>query len=115
MKPSAKTAKKSSDKDTVIDEYLPKNGNPGYQVSSYELDLEYKVSINRLSGSATITAMTLDELQNLTLDLSNALKVSKVSVNGKPAPLPTCGPPASNGMRCAQAMAACSESSFKTQ
>ena len=85
MKPSAKTAKKSSDKDTVIDEYLPKNGNPGYQVSSYELDLEYKVSINRLSGSATITAMTLDELQNLTLDLSNALKVSKVSVNGKPA------------------------------
>ena len=85
MKPSAKTAKKSSDKDTVIDEYLPKNGNPGYQVSSYELDLEYKVSINRLSGSATITAMTLDELQILTLDLSNALTVSKVSVNGKRA------------------------------
>jgi aminopeptidase N len=85
VKPSAKTAKKSSDKDTVIDEYLPKNGNPGYQVSSYELDLEYKVSINRLSGSATITAMTLDELQKLTLDLSNALTVSKVSVNGKRA------------------------------
>jgi aminopeptidase N len=85
VKPSAKTAKKSSDKDTVIDEYLPKNGNPGYQVSSYELDLEYKVSINRLSGSATITAMTLDELQILTLDLSNALTVSKVSVNGKRA------------------------------
>ena len=85
MKPSARTAKKSSDKDTVIDEYLPKNGNPGYQVSSYELDLEYKVSINRLSGSATITAMTLDELQKLTLDLSNALTVSKVSVNGKRA------------------------------
>jgi aminopeptidase N len=85
VKPSAKTAKKSSDKDAVIDEYLPKNGNPGYQVSSYELDLEYKVSINRLSGSATITAMTLDELQILTLDLSNALTVSKVSVNGKRA------------------------------
>jgi aminopeptidase N len=85
VKPSARTAKKSSDKDTVIDEYLPKNGNPGYQVSSYELDLEYKVSINRLSGSATITAMTLDELQKLTLDLSNALTVSKVSVNGKRA------------------------------
>jgi aminopeptidase N len=85
VKPSAKTAKKSSRKDTVIDEYLPKNGNPGYQVSSYDLDLEYKVSINRLSGSATITAMTLDALQNLTLDLSNALTVSKVSVNGKRA------------------------------
>jgi aminopeptidase N len=85
VKPSAKAAKKGSDKDTVIDEYLPKNGNPGYQVSSYDLDLEYKVSINRLSGSATITAMTLDALQNLTLDLSNALTVSKVSVNGKRA------------------------------
>jgi len=85
VKPSAKAAKKSSDKDTVIDEYLPKNGNPGYQVSNYDLDLEYKVSINRLSGSATITAMTLDALQNLTLDLSNALTVSKVSVNGKRA------------------------------
>ena len=69
----------------MIDEYLPKNGNSGYQVSRYELDLEYKVSINRLSGTATITAVTLTELQQVTLDLSNALAVSKVSVNGKRA------------------------------
>ena len=54
----------------MIDEYLPKNGNPGYRVSRYELDLEYKVAINRLSGSATITAVTLIELQQFTLDLS---------------------------------------------
>jgi aminopeptidase N len=70
---------------TVIDEYLPKNGNSGYQVSRYELELEYKVSINRLSGSATITAVALNELEQLTLDLSTALTVSKVSVNGKRA------------------------------
>jgi len=70
---------------TVIDEYLPKNGNSGYQVSRYELDLEYKVSINRLSGSATITAVTVNELEQLTLDLSPSLTVSKVSVNGKRA------------------------------
>ena len=69
----------------VIDEYLPKNGDPGYQVSRYELDLEYKVSINRLSGTATITAVTLTELQQVSFDLSNALAVSKVSVNGKRA------------------------------
>ena len=69
----------------MIDEYLPKNGNSGYRVSRYELDLEYKVAINRLSGSATITAVTLTELQQLTLDLSDALTVSKVSVNGKRA------------------------------
>jgi aminopeptidase N len=67
----------------VIDDYLPKNGNFGYRVSRYELDLEYKVASNRLSGSATITAVTLTELQQFTLDLSNALTVSKVLVNGK--------------------------------
>ena len=39
---------------TVIDPYLPKSGNLGYRVSRYELALEYKVAINRLSGSATI-------------------------------------------------------------
>ena len=72
-------------KGVVVDEYLPKNGDPGYRVSRYELDLEYKVSINRLSGSATITAVTLSELQQFTLDLSPALTVSKVSVNGKRA------------------------------
>jgi aminopeptidase N len=70
---------------TVIDPYLPKSGNSGYRVSRYELDLEYKVAINRLSGSATITAVTLVELQELTLDLSGAMAVSKLSVNGKRA------------------------------
>jgi aminopeptidase N len=78
VKPSAKDTASE-----VIDEYLPKNGNPGYRVSRYELDLDYKVSVNRLSGSATITAVALTELQQLTLDLSHALTVSKVSVNGK--------------------------------
>jgi len=89
VKPSAKKAapNKASDRaePTVIDSYLPKNGNAGYRVSRYELDLEYKVAINRLSGSATITAVTLTGLQELTLDLSDALTVSKVSVNGKRA------------------------------
>jgi aminopeptidase N len=67
----------------VIDPYLPSNGNFGYRVSRYELDLEYKVSINRLSGSATITAATLAALRTFTLDLSDVLTVNKVSVNGR--------------------------------
>ena len=67
----------------VIDPYLPGNGNFGYRVSRYELDLEYKVAINRLSGSVTITAVTLAALRNFTLDLSDALSVTKVSVNGR--------------------------------
>ena len=67
----------------VIDPYLPDTGNFGYRVSRYDLDLEYKVAINRLAGSATITAVTLAELKTFTLDLSPALAVSKVTVNGK--------------------------------
>ncbi|MGZ8801128.1 MAG: M1 family metallopeptidase [Mycobacterium sp.] len=67
----------------VIDPYLPAAGNFGYRVSRYELEFEYKVAINRLAGSATITAATLAELKTFTLDLSNALAVSKVTVNGK--------------------------------
>jgi aminopeptidase N len=77
---SKKAAKKSV---PVIDPYLPANGNFGYRVSRYDLELEYKVAINRLAGSATITAVTLAALRTFTLDLSDALAVTKVSVNGR--------------------------------
>ena len=76
-------SKKAAKKVPVIDPYLPHNGNFGYRVSRYELDLEYKVAINRLAGSATITAVTLAALRTFTLDLSDALGVTKVSVNGR--------------------------------
>ncbi|OBK26235.1 M1 family metallopeptidase [Mycobacterium asiaticum] len=74
----------------VVDPYLPQNGNFGYTVSRYELDLEYRVASNRLSGTATITAVTVTELTDFTLDLSGALSVSKVSVNGKRASRFSC-------------------------
>ena len=76
-------AKKASSGPPVIDPYLPDNGNFGYRVSRYELDLEYKVSSNRLSGTATITAVTLASLQSFSLDLADNLGVTKVSVNGR--------------------------------
>ncbi|OBK79337.1 M1 family metallopeptidase [Mycobacterium sp. 1164985.4] len=66
----------------VIDPYLPSSGNFGYRVSRYELDLTYKVAINRLTGTATITAVTLATLRTFTLDLADTLSVTKVSVNG---------------------------------
>jgi len=78
---SKKAAKKAAP--PVIDPYLPANGNFGYRVSRYELDLDYKVAINRLSGSVTIAAVTLAALRTFTLDLSDALTVTKVSVNGR--------------------------------
>jgi aminopeptidase N len=73
----------ASTKNPVIDPYLPGSGNYGYRVSRYELDLEYRVSANRLSGSATITAVTLAALRTFSLDLSAALRVTKVTVNGR--------------------------------
>lgn len=80
-RPVKKAAKKGGP--PVIDPYLPNNGNFGYRVSRYELELEYKVAINRLSGAATITAVTLASLKTFTLDLSDALTVTKVTVNGR--------------------------------
>ena len=67
LKKVAKKAHRSQP--PVIDPYLPGNGNFGYRVSRYELDLEYKVTANRLAGSATITAATLASLRTFTLDL----------------------------------------------
>lgn len=67
----------------VIDPYLPGNGNFGYRVSRYELEIEYRVSSNRLSGTAAITAVTLASLQSFSLDLAENLSVSKVAVNGR--------------------------------
>lgn len=75
--------KKAPGKVPVIDPYLPRNGNFGYRVSRYELTLEYKVSANRLTGTANITAVTLAELRTFSLDLSDALSVTKVTVNGR--------------------------------
>ena len=76
----------------VIDPYIPGSGNFGYRVSRYELDLDYKVASNRLTGTAVITAVTLASLKMFTLDISDALTVSKVSVNGgRPAHYGTSG------------------------
>ena len=74
------TAKKSR-KTPVIDPYLPNSGNFGYRVSRYELDVEYKVASNRLSGTATITAATLASLHAFTLDLHDSMKATKVTEN----------------------------------
>ncbi|MFE3193770.1 M1 family metallopeptidase [Nocardia sp. NPDC059240] len=72
--------------DEPIDDYLPQNGNRGYRVSRYELELVYKVASNRLAGRADITAVTTTVRDRFALDLSQSLAVSKVFVNGaKPA------------------------------
>ena len=71
-----KQAAKKPRKVPVIDPYLPHNGNFGYRVSRYELDLESKVASNRLAGTATITAVTLASLQTFTLNQGHRERTS---------------------------------------
>jgi aminopeptidase len=66
------------------DPYIPDSGNGGYRVGRYELDLTYRVSSNRLSGRAVLSAMATQELSRLSLDMVG-LRAEKVSVNGRRA------------------------------
>ena len=63
------------------DPYVPYRGDTGYRVRHYDLDLDYRVSSNRLSGKARITATATTTLDRFGLDLAG-LRVSKVSVDG---------------------------------
>ena len=66
----------------AIDPYVPERGNRGYEVTGYDLDLEYAVSSNLLHGRARITAVALEQLPSLALDLAG-LRVRKAEVNGR--------------------------------
>ncbi|QUD82019.1 M1 family metallopeptidase [Gordonia polyisoprenivorans] len=66
-----------------LDPYLPDNGNLGYRISRYDLELEYKVASNRLEGTATLTATSYVALQRFTLDLAQTLSVSRVTVDNR--------------------------------
>lgn len=66
-----------------LDPYLPRNGNLGYRVSRYDLIIDYRVSSNRLRGTATITATSYEQLSRFALDLSTTLRVDRVTVNQK--------------------------------
>ncbi|WP_306210029.1 M1 family metallopeptidase [Actinoplanes sp. RD1] len=63
---------------------FPALGNGGYDVRKYALKLRVDPARRRLSGTATITATATEELKSFFLDLSR-LRVSSVTVNGRPA------------------------------
>lgn len=79
----SKPVKATKSVPSVRDPYLPTNGNDGYRVSRYELELDYKISANRLTATATVTAVTLAAIRAFTLDLAGTLSVTKVLVNGQ--------------------------------
>jgi aminopeptidase N len=66
------------------DPYLPTHGNGGYRVAHYELDIDYKVAANRLTGRAVLTAVADAPLSRFSLDLE-VFRVPRVLVDGEAA------------------------------
>jgi aminopeptidase N len=63
------------------DPYLPGHGDLAFEVESYEIELDYRVSGNRLDARAQIVAVANQALTLIRLDLQG-LEVAKVRVNG---------------------------------
>jgi aminopeptidase N len=77
-------AKDGVGSDGIGDPYLPKAGNGGYDVASYDLDLRYQPKDDTLTGTATITATATADLSQFNLDLKD-LAVQSATVDGAPA------------------------------
>ena len=67
------------------DPFFPKAGNEGYDVSNYELVIDYTPDSNLLIGAARIEATATSALERFNLDLRKPLAVSSVLVDGVPA------------------------------
>src|SRR4051794_2734727 len=68
----------------IGDPYFPLDGNGGYDVARYVLDLTYRPHSERLSGVATIQATATQNLSRFNLDL-DGLHVLSVLVDGRAA------------------------------
>ncbi|MCA2225796.1 M1 family metallopeptidase [Nonomuraea aurantiaca] len=75
----------------IGDPDFPLDGNGGYDVSHYNLELGYTPSSKHLDGVATIKATTTQPLSRFDLDLSG-LDVSEVTVDGVKAIFSRNGP-----------------------
>jgi aminopeptidase N len=64
----------------VGDPYFPLEGNGGYDVGHYDVDLGYTPTTHRLAGVVTITATATQNLSRFDLDLSG-MTVQSVQVN----------------------------------
>ena len=69
----------------IGDPYYPLDGNGGYDVEHYDLDLRYETSApsQAIDGEATITARATQALSSLNLDFAGD-SVGSVSVDGRP-------------------------------
>jgi aminopeptidase N len=67
------------------DPYFPNAGNGGYDVSHYELELEFERASNFLEGETEIKARATQSLSRFNLDLRPFMEVSRVEVDGRRA------------------------------
>jgi aminopeptidase N len=72
------------------DPYFPRQGNGGYNVRSYALEVRFDPDTDRLTGTATIRARATQPLSSFTLDLVG-LVVDDVQVGGLPASVSRAG------------------------
>lgn len=68
--------------DPLPDPYTPGHGSADFNVSRYELHLDYRVATNRLEAHVTVSATASTQLASIMLNLSG-LRVVKVRVDGQ--------------------------------
>ena len=66
------------------DPFFPNAGNGGYDVSSYDLTLDWQPSANQLTATAVIGARAEQNLSRFNLDL-RGFAISRLLVDGRPA------------------------------
>ena len=76
----------------IGDSYFPLDGNGGYDVQHYDLDLAYAPDTDVLSGTTTVTAIATQNLSAFNLDFDtrdvngdDAIVISSITVDGVPA------------------------------
>jgi aminopeptidase N len=69
----------------VGDPYFPNAGNGGYDVASYDLQIDYSPRSRELEGHAVITATAQVVLERFNLDLRPQMKVRSLTVDGATA------------------------------
>ncbi|XAS65245.1 M1 family metallopeptidase [Micrococcaceae bacterium Sec5.8] len=73
----------SSDQPAVSpDPYLPGHGTDAYRVTRYEIELDYKLSSNRLNGRAVVHGVTQRPTSAIVLDLTG-LRATKIQLGGR--------------------------------
>jgi hypothetical protein len=65
------------------DPYYPQAGNSGYDVTKYQIMINWDLTTQTLTGTTTISARAIQQLNSFYFDL--VLKTNRVTVNGAPA------------------------------